>query len=139
MTPSEHWRLSRRSIRREHGPHLVHPPQAASDEVGEAASTNGSREAMPPAEKRPGPAAGAGTGSHGLQVRPGERGVRGYGPRVGESRGVRRGEFRGRHFGRCGWRGGRVYGFTSGCGWLRRRALDTGSRYWWRRYRECLH
>lgn len=28
------------------------------------------------------------------------------------------------------------YGYSD-CGWLRRRALDTGSRYWWRRYRDC--
>ena len=25
----------------------------------------------------------------------------------------------------------------SGCEWLRRRALNTGSSYWWRRYRNC--
>ena len=24
-----------------------------------------------------------------------------------------------------------------GCYWLKRRALDTGSRYWWHRYNEC--
>ena len=23
------------------------------------------------------------------------------------------------------------------CSWLRRRALETGSPYWWRRYRAC--
>jgi hypothetical protein len=23
------------------------------------------------------------------------------------------------------------------CGWLRRRAVETDSSYWWRRYREC--
>lgn len=23
------------------------------------------------------------------------------------------------------------------CGWLRRKAHETGSRYWWRRYEEC--
>ena len=43
--------------------------------------------------------------------------------------------------------GGFRYGFyaptpyyvtPSGCGWLRVRALDTGSRYWWHRYHECL-
>ena len=45
------------------------------------------------------------------------------------------------------WRGPR-YGFAvgvplytqsyyGGCSWLHRRAVDTGSRYWWRRYREC--
>lgn len=46
------------------------------------------------------------------------------------------------------WRGGPAFGFAvgvpvysgsyySGCGWLHRRAVNTGSRYWWRRYREC--
>jgi hypothetical protein len=30
------------------------------------------------------------------------------------------------------------YGYGPGCGWLRRRALDTGSSYWWRRYRACI-
>jgi hypothetical protein len=24
------------------------------------------------------------------------------------------------------------------CAWLRVKAIDTGSRYWWRRYRECI-
>lgn len=27
--------------------------------------------------------------------------------------------------------------YYNSCGWLHRRAIDTGSRYWWRRYREC--
>lgn len=54
----------------------------------------------------------------------------------------------GHHGGHHGHRGGYWgpgYGFViggpvyngSGCGWLRRRAIDTGSRYWWRRYRDC--
>jgi hypothetical protein len=30
------------------------------------------------------------------------------------------------------------YVAPSGCGWLRVKALDTGSRYWWRRYRDCI-
>jgi hypothetical protein len=30
------------------------------------------------------------------------------------------------------------YGYTSSCYWLRRRALDTGSGYWWNRYYACL-
>lgn len=45
--------------------------------------------------------------------------------------------------------GGYRYGFysaaplyiaprVSGCGWLKVRALDTGSKYWWRRYRDCI-
>jgi hypothetical protein len=24
------------------------------------------------------------------------------------------------------------------CAWLKVKAVDTGSRYWWRRYRECI-
>lgn len=44
----------------------------------------------------------------------------------------------GRHFRGFGY----GYGFydygNSGCGWLRARAIETGSRYWWRRYRACI-
>jgi len=29
------------------------------------------------------------------------------------------------------------YGYS--CGWLHRRAIATGSAYWWRRYRDCLY
>jgi hypothetical protein len=29
------------------------------------------------------------------------------------------------------------YGDYGDCGWLRRRAIETGSSYWWRRYRDC--
>jgi hypothetical protein len=29
------------------------------------------------------------------------------------------------------------YSYYDDCGWLRRRALETGSRYWWRRYEIC--
>ena len=25
-----------------------------------------------------------------------------------------------------------------GCAWLHRRAIETGSPYWWRRYRDCV-
>ena len=32
---------------------------------------------------------------------------------------------------------GRPYDDFGDCGWLRRRAIETGSSYWWRRYREC--
>jgi hypothetical protein len=31
----------------------------------------------------------------------------------------------------------RSYG--DGCYWLKRRALNTGSRYWWHRYQECRY
>lgn len=30
-----------------------------------------------------------------------------------------------------------VYGYNSGCRWLKRKALYTGSHYWWRRYQHC--
>ena len=51
---------------------------------------------------------------------------------------------RGGHF---GFRRGLVFGgpvfygysYARGCGWLRHRALATGSHYWWRRYRACRH
>jgi hypothetical protein len=28
--------------------------------------------------------------------------------------------------------------YGGGCAWLRRRAEETGSGYWWRRYEDCL-
>lgn len=31
------------------------------------------------------------------------------------------------------------YGYGDDCGWLRRRAIDTGSSYWWSRYDECRY
>jgi hypothetical protein len=30
------------------------------------------------------------------------------------------------------------YGY-GGCRWLRYRALETGSRYWWARYYDCIN
>ena len=33
---------------------------------------------------------------------------------------------------------GPSYGYVSDCNWLRRRAVTTGSSYWWGRYRACL-
>jgi hypothetical protein len=29
--------------------------------------------------------------------------------------------------------------YDDSCAWLRRKALRTGSRYWWRRYERCRH
>lgn len=70
---------------------------------------------------------------------------RGDGPRVG---GVGRHRHHGhRHRNR---RGGIYFGYgapyyyndyytySSSCEWLRRRALRTGSSYWWNRYRNCV-
>ena len=42
--------------------------------------------------------------------------------------------------------GAPVYGYNSGytyaadgsCGWLYRRAINTGSPYWWNRYNDCV-
>jgi len=31
------------------------------------------------------------------------------------------------------------YAYGDGCYWLRRRALHTGSSYWWHRYQACRH
>ncbi len=68
-------------------------------------------------------------------LRRGDRGDR------GEWRRGDRGEWRGdrdrRRFG-----GPRIevvpgFGYRGDCRWLRRRAIETGSRYWWRRYRDC--
>jgi hypothetical protein len=30
------------------------------------------------------------------------------------------------------------YGYYRGCEWLHARAEETGSRYWWRRYEDCV-
>lgn len=45
-----------------------------------------------------------------------------------------------RHYHHRRWRGPRFSVFIGPprCGWLRRRAIITGSHYWWRRYRRCL-
>ena len=31
------------------------------------------------------------------------------------------------------------YGYGGSCRWLRLRALETGSPYWWKRYRFCMY
>ncbi len=60
-------------------------------------------------------------------------------------RGRRGTEFRSGGRDGYGWGGvdfdffaGPNYGYVSDCDWLRRRAVATGSSYWWRRYRACL-
>jgi hypothetical protein len=69
---------------------------------------------------------------------------------AGRSFGARHfGHFRhGRHFGRSFFIGAPlVYGayaygpyyYGSGCYWLKRRALITGSPYWWHRYNACRY
>jgi hypothetical protein len=90
----------------------------------------------------PGPRGGKMRGEGGAQFRSGERGM-GYGPRAEErsrewtGRDRDRGQMR-RPYGRRGLDVGPGFGYVADCGWLRRRALDTGSRYWWRRYRACV-
>jgi hypothetical protein len=71
-----------------------------------------------------------------------ERGGRGYvdRDRGDRDRGYRDRGDRDRH--RFGGRGGIYFGpgygyLPSSCSWLRRRALETDSPYWWRRYRAC--
>lgn len=100
-------------------------------------------------------------GDGGGQFRSGERGMRGgggtrfraerggrgdrgveFGYRERE-RGMRGDRDRDRDRRRFGQRDGGFYiapGFgylPANCGWLRRRALETDSPYWWRRYRAC--
>ena len=95
---------------------------------------------------------GSGQGMERSKMRSEERGTRGDRPRMGpRSRGYidggregRRGEWRGdrdirRYGGRRGFEARPGYGYRAGCGWLRQRALETGSRYWWRRFRDCRH
>ena len=72
-------------------------------------------------------------------------GPRFHGPRFHGSRFYgHRGHFRHRHWGPRFW-GPRYWGGPSiylysghrGCYWLKRRAINTGSSYWWRRYNAC--
>ena len=66
-----------------------------------------------------------------------------------QRRGFRRGYRRGFRRGYRRWRRPGVYFYVGpryarpryygrGCGYLRRRAISTGSSYWWRRYRRCI-
>jgi len=61
----------------------------------------------------------------------------------GHHRGHHFAPFRHRHFGHFHRRGFVIgapvyaYSYGGGCGWLRHRALVTGSPYWWHRYRLC--
>ena len=76
----------------------------------------------------------------GRKTRSGEKGMRDDGPRTGQrGDGDRHRGDRDRHRGgRGGIWFGPGYGFRPDCGWLRRRALDTGSPHWWRQYRACM-
>ena len=31
------------------------------------------------------------------------------------------------------------YGYHSPCRWLKRKAIHTGSPYWWKRYSDCIY
>lgn len=53
-----------------------------------------------------------------------------------------RGNRRNRYFGYGFYPGAAVYGYSSygnSCSWLRRKAVRTGSSYWWRRYEDCRY
>lgn len=56
----------------------------------------------------------------------------------GWNRGYRRRHYGYRRFYGPGVYFGTGYGYRS-CGYLRRRAVVTGSRYWWRRYQQCRY
>jgi hypothetical protein len=47
--------------------------------------------------------------------------------------------FRGRSFAYGYPYYGDYYGYSDSCYWLRRRALATGSSYWWNRYYDCTN
>lgn len=76
-----------------------------------------------------------------VEVRKGKRSFRKFGRRghFHKRRYFHRHHRRHRHFRR--WRGPRfsIYIGEPRCSWLRRRALLTGSRYWWRRYYRCRY
>ncbi len=40
-------------------------------------------------------------------------------------------------YGGYGYYGYRSYG--DGCGWLHRKAIHTGSHYWWKRFHQCRY
>jgi hypothetical protein len=79
-----------------------------------------------------------------VNVNPGRRAGDGARPGRHIGRGGKRYDRRhvrryGRHF---SWGPGISFWFYDGyyygdCTWLRRRAIATGSNYWWRRYRQC--
>jgi hypothetical protein len=62
------------------------------------------------------------------------------GPKSGKQHSERRGGDRRRHSRRGGGVDFGYYGYgyvSSECDWLYRRAVNSGSAYWWRRYRAC--
>jgi hypothetical protein len=62
----------------------------------------------------------------------------GYRERERGFRGDRDRRRSGRRDGGFGFYFGPGYGYVpASCEWLRLRALETGSPYWWRRYRAC--
>jgi hypothetical protein len=64
------------------------------------------------------------------------------GPRSGKQHAERRDGDRRRHSRRGGGGvdfGYYGYGYVSECDWLYRRAVNSGSGYWWRRYRACIN
>lgn len=66
------------------------------------------------------------------------RGGRSFGRSFGHRRGHRHHGDRHHRRGGFGIYIGPSYGYSS-CGYLRRKAIRTGSSYWWRRYRNCVN
>ena len=111
-------------------------PAAALSPTGKSADTEGVLHKVQHTER----GTDAGRGKAGRQGRDGMR-SRDRGPRT-EFRSERRDGHRHRH-GRPGvdfdFYVGPGYGYVSECDRLRRRAVATGSSYWWRRYRACVN
>ena len=93
----------------------------------------------------------AGVGSHGVQNHVVPVGHIGHG-HIGGGHGFGGHQFHGNNFYGGGFHHRRhfspffyaapVYAYSyrshdDGCYWLKRKALNTGSRYWWHRYHEC--
>lgn len=90
-----------------------------------------------------GRAEGSGGGGRGGRAEGGrsDGGVRIVVPTNRSGDGIRRGDGRNRGV-RHSWGPGAVFYFYDGyyhgdCGWVRRKAISTGSRYWWNRFRQC--
>ena len=113
-------------------------PAAAFSPVGKAVGPEGALHKVQHGERGTDAGKGRGNGSRRDGVRSGDGG-RDHGRVTQFPSGHRDG-----HHSHHGRRGsdfgiyvGPSYGYNSDCDWMRRRAVATGSSYWWRRYRAC--
>jgi hypothetical protein len=124
---------------------LVHKIQKGGEPMGPMGPGPGAGKGTPAPGMKGGdrPGRGAGKADGGADERLRDRGPRDDRPRTERRTGVDIDVDRRRDRRRTGRGGADIYvgpgyGYGPGCGWLRRRAMDTGSGYWWRRYRACV-